>query len=143
MDNTPQQPPVFQPLLPTDERLRIGPILRDVVIVWVFTFLGGFVVGVATGGPSHDAKRYILALAVSNILFGTIGFTIAGCLAPSPRWRHLRWVALGAWLTGLVNVAFLHVSIAQWINGAIFVVLITGLGGAISYLFKRDTKPSA
>ena|SRR5204863_1412235 len=60
------------------QRLRVGPIIRDVVIVWVLTAMGGFVAGIATGGPSRDAQRFMLAIAVSNFLFGTVAFTISG-----------------------------------------------------------------
>ena len=80
----------------------------------------------------------MLALMASNFLLGTVAFTISGCLAPPGRWRHLGFVALGAWLTSLVNVVFFGVSVLQWMGGAIFMSIIMGLGGAISYAFKRD-----
>ena len=98
---------------------------------------------VATSGPERDAQRFVFAVAVSNILLGTVAFTVAGSLAPPGRWRHLGFVALGAWLTSLINVVFFGVTIPQWIGGAIFMAIIMGVGGAISYAFKRDTKPSA
>jgi hypothetical protein len=118
----------------------MGPVIRDVVIVWVLTALGGIVAGVATAGPQRDAHRFMLALMTSNFLLGAVAFTIAGCLAPPGRWRHLGLVALGSWLTSLINVLFFGVTMAQWIGGVIFMALIMGLGGAISYIFKRDTK---
>src|SRR5947207_2835487 len=114
---------------PTDEGMHIGPIVRDMVIVWVLTAAGGFVVGVASGGPAQDAQRYMLTLMVSNLLLGTLAFTIAGCLAPPARWRHLGLVAIGCWVTGLINVAFFSVSISQWIGGAIFIAIAMGIGG--------------
>ena len=141
MDTTTPPPIVQQPPL-TNQGLRVALIIRDVVIVWVLTAMGGFVAGVATGGPERDVQLYLLAIMASNLLFGTIAFTIAGCLAPPGRWRHLSFVALGVWLTSLVNVVFFAVTIPQWIGGAIFTAILMGLGGAISYAFKRDTKPS-
>ncbi len=121
--------------------MRVGPIIRDVVIVWVLTAMGGFVLGIAEGGSSRDAQRSMLALAASNFLLGTVGFTIAGCLAPPRRWRHLGFVAVGVWFASLINVVFFRVSIPEWIGGgAILMPIIMGLGGAISYVFKRDTK---
>lgn len=146
----PAVPPPFRPQVssppiaastPTAPPVRLGPIIRDIVIVWVLTAIGGFVAGVATGGPERDAPRFMLALMVSGLLLGTVAFTIAGCLAPPARWRHLGFVALGAWLTGLINVAFFGVSIPQWIEGAIFMGIIMGAGGAISYVFNRGPKP--
>jgi hypothetical protein len=131
-------PPLIVPPPPAEVRVRIGPIIRDVIIVWVLTGIGGFVAGVATGGAQRDVHRFMLAIMFSNVLLGTVAFTIAGCLAPPGRWRHLGFVALGAWLTSLVNVAF-GFTFAQWLAGAIFMAVIMGLGGSISYVFKRDT----
>ena len=141
--DTATPPPTVQPPPPTEQRVLVGPIVRDVLIVWVLTALGGIVAGIATGGPTQDTQRFMLAVAAANFLLGTVAFTIAGCLAPAGRWRHLALVAVGAWFTSLVNVVFFGVTIVQWIGGAIFMALIMGIGGAISYVFKRDKKPSA
>ncbi len=116
--------------------MRIGPIVRDVAIVWVLTAIGGFLVGL-TGG---QGSRSLVAIAVSNILLGTVAFTIAGCLAPRPRWNHLAYVAVGAWLTSLINVFFFHVTIAQWLSSALFMGVIMAVGGGLSFVFKKDTK---
>jgi hypothetical protein len=119
--------------------LRVIPIVRDIAIVWVLTGIGGFVVGfataIATGGASKDSQHYLLAIAVSNLLLGTIGFTIAACLTPADRWRQLGIVAVGVWLTSLVNVFFAGFSIVQWIFGAISIAVMMGVGGSISFLF--------
>jgi hypothetical protein len=140
MDATIPPPSVQSP--PPTEGIRIGPIIRDVIIVWVLTAMGGMVAGVATGGRERDPQQFMMAVAISNLLLGTVAFTVSGCLAPPGRWRHLGLVGLGSWITSLVNVVFFGVSIVQWIGGAIVMAIIMGIGGAISYLFKRDAKPS-
>ena len=89
-----------------EERLRVGPIIRDVVIIWALTFMGGFVAGVALGGLPGQAQRLAVAVGVSTWLFGTVGFTIAGCLAPPDRWRHIGFVALGVWIMSPLQIAF-------------------------------------
>jgi hypothetical protein len=141
--DTSTPPPIGQPPPPAQQRVRIGPIVRDVIIVWVLTAMGGIVAGVATGGPQRDAQRFMIAVAVSNLLLGTVAFTIVGCLAPPRRWRHLAFVALGGWFTSLINVVFFGVSIPQWIGGAIFMAIIMAIGGGISYVFKKGTIRSA
>lgn len=123
--------------------MRVGPIIRDAVIVWILTAMGGFVVGAAASGSQRDAQRFMLAIAASNLLFGTVGFTIAGCLSPPGRWKHLSIVAVVAWFCGLINVAFVGVTIPQWIGSIIFIAIMMGVGGALSYIFKRDSKLSA
>jgi len=143
MDATTPPPVVQTPPPPaTPQRVRILPIIRDVVIIWILTAMGGFVVGLASG-PSHDAERFMMAVAVSNFLLGTVGFTISGCLAPPGRWRHLALVALGVWLTSLINVILFGFTIPEWIGVAVFTGITMGLGGSISYIFKREAKPSA
>ena len=100
--------------------------------------------GIATGGSHSDPRRSMMAIAASNFLLGTVGFTIAGCLAPAPRWNHLGFVALGAWLTGLINVVFFHFTLAQWASSAMMIAIIMSIGGGLSHLFKKDTPtPSA
>ena len=138
--NQPQLEIVQSPPPSAKAPLRFGLIARDVAIVWGLTFLGGFVVGL-TGGK-HGAHQVTMVLALSNLFFGTLGFTIAGYLAPHPRWNHLAYVALGAWLTSLVNVAFFHVKVTQWMTGGFFMLVIMGVGGGLSYLFKKDTNAS-
>jgi hypothetical protein len=126
----------------TEQRVRVGPIIRDVALVWLLTAMGGFVAGIASSKASRAAQESIMAQAVSNFLFGTVAFTIAGCLAPRPRWRHLAFVAVGAWFASLINVVFFGVSIPEWIAGAVVMALIMGLGGAISHVLKKEAKQS-
>lgn len=121
------------------------PIVRDVIIVWFLTGIGGFVVGfgitVATGSPPKHTQGYMLAIATSNFLLGTVAFTIVGCLTSIARWRHLVIVAALAWLTSLVNVAFLGTTMSQWIGSAVFIAVMMGIGGGLSYLFKTTSNP--
>jgi len=133
-------PPISQPPPPTEQGVRIGPILRDIVIIVALTFIGGFVIGLAAAPTS---SRGMLAIAASNLLLGTVGFVISGCLAVGSRWHHLAYVGLGVWVAGLLNVLLFGFGIVQWFFSVIAVVLMMGLGGAISYAFKRDTQPSA
>jgi hypothetical protein len=85
----------------------------------------------------------MLAIIASTVAVGTVGFAISGCLAPGNRWLHLAYVALGVWLAALMNVMFFDSTIVEWLFGAPVVALMMGLGGAISYLFKKDTKQPA
>ena len=135
--NQPQLEVVQSPPPSAKPPFRVGPVLRDVAIVWGLTFLGGFVAGLT--GAKHDPNRLTATLALVNLFFGTLGFTISGYLAPHPRWNHLAYVALGTWLTSLVNVLFFHVKFTQWMTGGFFVLVIMGVGGGLSYLFKKDS----
>ncbi len=115
-------------------------IIRDVIIIMVLTALGGFVVGFISAATHQPQQHLILAIALSNLLFGTVGFTIVGCRAPGARWPHLWRVALGSWIASLINVAFGFTNLAQWVFASVFMILIMGLGGALSYLFRKDDR---
>ena len=125
---------------PPTTHIRIGPLIRDIIILVVLTGLGGFVVGFSRGQQTSDAQ-YGLAIGVSNLIFEIVGFTISGCLAPPGRRRHLALVALGAWIVSIFNVIFFDVNIILWMASVVMMAVTMGIGGAISYLFKRDVKP--
>ncbi len=110
-------------------------VARDVGIVFMLTFLGGLVVGFTAS--LTGAETNITAIALSNIVFGTVGFTISGCIVKLNRFKHLSQVALGVWLLSLINVAFGLVDIQQWLASILSVLLMMGLGGGLSYLFVR------
>ena len=120
--------------------MRVGPIIRDVVIIVALTAFGGFVIGL-TGALASQGG--MLAIVASNLLLGTVGFVISGCLARDNRWRHLAYVAVGVWLFGLVNVLFFGFGIIQWCLSSIAVGSMMGVGGALSYVFRRDYGSSA
>lgn len=127
--------------------MRMWPIVRDVLIVWLLTGIGGFIVGITatvlTGGLPKHTPAYFFAVAASNFLLGAVAFTIVGCLTPTPRWRQLTTVAAVAWLTSLINVVWFGITMSQWIHGIIFMAVIMGIGGGLSYLFKGTGKSAA
>jgi hypothetical protein len=136
MDNPPPSPPAAPLQQQTTQRVRLGSIIRDVLIILALTFIGLFVVALA-------GYRSDLAVGTSNLLFGTVGFAISGCLAVGSRWRHLFYVAIGVWLVSLTRELFVGFDIVLWLCTVIFVALMMGLGGAVSFIFRKDDKPPA
>jgi hypothetical protein len=120
--------------------VRFGPIIRDVAIIVALTFIGGFILGFF---GMLRTQFGMLAIVISNLVLGTAGFAISGCLARGNRWRHLASVALGVWLFGLVNVVFMGIGIIPWIFSSIAVAVMMGIGGALSYVFRSDDLPAA
>lgn len=117
---------------------NIWPIVRDVTIIWVLTLLGGMVVGAAGSRQNTETVWTTTGVALSNVLFGIVGFCISGCLAKGNRWKHLGYVALFVWLTSIVNV-FLGLPFEQWLSAVYVPFLLMGVGGGLSYLFNRRT----
>ena len=114
-------------------------IIRDVIIVWILTSIGGFLVGFqAEVGGGQGA--IITALALSNMLLGTIAFCISGCMIQNARWKHLAIVATFCWLTSLVNVIVEFMTIADWISSIVWILIWAGLGGGLSFIVKPKMK---
>ena len=118
-------------------KFNIWPILRDVIIVTVFSLFGGFIVGFTA--TDHNSRLYFYALALSNSVFCIIGFTISGCLAVGNRWRHLACVAAIAWTISIYNVIFFDMSTIKWAATAIFIAIFALIGGGVSLLLKKQT----
>ncbi|WP_076789663.1 DUF4339 domain-containing protein [Chlorobium sp. KB01] len=121
-----------------DSPVHFGYVIRDVIIVAVLTAIGGFAVGLASGRADMSSPGFVLGLAASNTLLGSVGFIIVGCLAKGNRWRHLLHVAVGVWLVGLLNVMIGMISFGEWFFSVFFVALIMGVGGGLSFAFKRQ-----
>lgn len=112
-------------------------IIRDAAIVFVLTFLGGFIVGVSATNEENGA----LGLILSNIIFSIMGFCISGALAKVNRFKHLIKVALLVWLLSTINL-LVGVSFTSWLISIVAVFIFMGLGGLLSFIFVRAPKPS-
>jgi len=110
--------------------VRWKAFFRDVAIIFGLTLFSGFLIGLAGG----EGGRRVLAIALSNLIFSTIGFLISGCLTKVNRWRHLATVVAGVWILGLINLLF-GVTPIQWALSIVFIVLTAAVGGALSFLF--------
>ena len=111
-------------------------IVRDAAIVLVLTFFGGFVIGFA-----NPYGNNAVAIAVSNTIFSSIGFFIAGCLKKEARFQHLSKVVLLVWLASALNI-FFGVSIVQWIASILFLYVTMGVGGGLSFIFVKAQEPN-
>jgi hypothetical protein len=110
-------------------------IIRDVLIIWVLTSLGGFFVGLGAGAA--HIKPPIEAIGLANIICGTIGFGLIGCLTPHNRLKHLLIIGALTWITSVVNVIFFGVIILYWFLGLISILLMLLVGGGLSYLIRK------
>jgi len=121
-----------------NNKFKIWPVLRDVIIVTMLSCLGGFIVGFASTS-GHNSPLYIYSLAISNSLFLTIGFTISGCLAGENRWRHLAFVGAIVWVVSIFNVILFGLTFIQWTASVVAIAFFALIGGGISLLFKRKS----
>jgi hypothetical protein len=110
-------------------------IVRDVSIVFGLVLASSFAAVQIIQGMGEEATPLVIGL--SNIFWGTVGFTISGCLARVQRFKHLFMVAVGLWLASFVNVAMGLTPLPAWAAGFLLILLMMGLGGGLSYLFVR------
>ena len=116
------------------EHLRFKLIGWDIAIIFALTFFGGCFVGAV--GAASDPSKVPVALAISNLVLTTAGFTLSGFRAPrGKRWPHLALVAVGVWIASLLNVFVFGVGAVQWLLSGPFIAICMGAGGGIATLF--------
>ncbi len=118
-------------------RIMCMRVVRDVVIVTVFIFIGGFIVGFATQGVFTKES-----ITVACLLQGTLGFCFCGCLTIENRWKHLFVVALGVWLVNMLwPLLTRELSVLVWVGGVFMVFVPMVVGSALSMLLVKIPKP--
>jgi hypothetical protein len=103
-------------------------LLRDIGIIFVLTFIGGLLMPFAPTAIKQNP--YVGATVI--ILFGAMGFCIAGCLTKVDRFKYLGMVFLGTWFTGVINV-IIGQPLSTWLASSVSVAYMAILGGGLSY----------
>ena len=112
--------------------------LRDAAIIAALTQVGGFVLGFSGIKVAENATVYN-----SIVMFmGILGFTIIGSTTKHKRIEYLPIVALILWLINFANVAMGWLTFQDWIFSALGIAVWMLLGGALSYIFVRDSPAS-
>ena len=120
-------------------RIRWSALIRDVSIVFGLVLASSFAAAQIIQAMGEEVTALVIGL--SNIFWGTVGFTISGCLAKTERFKHLFMVAVGLWLVSFVNVVMGMTPVQFWAVGFLLILLMMGLGGGLSYLFVRTPPP--
>jgi hypothetical protein len=115
--------------------IRWIAVARDVSIVVGLVLASSFAAAQIIQAMGEEVTALVIGL--SNFFWGTVGFTISGCLAKTERFKHLFIVAIGLWLVSFVNVVMGLTPVQFWAVGFLLVLLMMGLGGGLSYLFVR------
>jgi hypothetical protein len=112
--------------------------VRDVAIIILLSFFGGFIGGFVLGvAKINEPEVMTLVIAVISIVSTVAGFWIVGCLnkeAPKERFSYLGYVGISVWLFGLINILVGLSSITQWVLSVIFVLICLAIGGGLSLL---------
>ena len=110
-------------------------LARDVAILLGLTLAGGVISVAISAGQSPAFHR--IADDISGIACILIGFTVAGCLVGADRIGHLSTVATILWITDVISLPLFHMSVEWWLLQLPFNFMFAGIGGAISYIFRR------
>lgn len=114
-------------------------VSRDVSIVVGLVLVSSFAAAQFIQATGEEVTALVIGL--SNFFWGTVGFTISGCLIKTQRFKHLFIVAFGLWLVSFVNVAMGLTQVQVWVAGFLLILTMMGLGGGLSYLFVRTPSP--
>jgi hypothetical protein len=124
--------------------LNWKPLARDIGIVWAAMNLGGLVVGFVGGvllGPGAIMDpRVQPSISFSSFVCGIVGFTIAGALVKTSRFKHLFIVAVGVWLISATALLVAPLTLQQWLWALPFNTVVALIGGCISFFFVRAPK---
>jgi len=117
--------------------LVTGPVIRDLLIVLGLQGGGIGIVSFFAGYAGESPP--IGTTGTIGLFLGTVGFAISGSLATGNRWEHLVKVAsLTTFAYVILSGTFLQdYSFGRLLMNVAVAFLMMGLGGALSYLFKR------
>ncbi len=120
---------------------RVG---LDVLIIFVLTLIGGFIVGAILGSSgSLTSNSVILWTALSNIIFASAGFAYSAYKTTVNRWAHLVAVGGCVWALSLINVIMQYATIQDWLLSIIPIIVFIGIGGGIGTLLAKKKAPAA
>lgn len=106
--------------------LNWARVVIDAIIVFVLSFIAGFIGGLlmaAVGGTNP------VLIEVLNPIFIIGGFAYVSSRAPGNRWKHLFAVAIVTWLISLVQVLFGLSDIFSWLVSLIVILILMAIGG--------------
>lgn len=128
--------------------MTVRQIITGVLLVSGFTFVGGFIIGMAAAAFGIPAPLAMVGLMVSNLVLSVAAFCIAGVLIKTDRFKTLLVVALICWLFSAFNMRVIPTfTVLQWAIGLVFLLVTMAVGGGLSYLFApaapKATPPAA
>jgi hypothetical protein len=114
-------------------RLRWKAVLRDIVIVYGLTLLGGYLSGLAAAAVGDSRVQL-----VGSALFATLGFAISAWLTRENRPLHLIGVSIGVWLASALNM-LAGIPVSAWLVSIVFLPPVMLAGAGITLLIERTT----
>jgi len=108
-------------------------VIRDVIIITICYFIGGYIVSYATEGYAED----VFVLIYSSAL-GSLGFCLSACFTPKDRWRYLRVVTIGVWLTVYFPFLIITPYLVTWLLSVLMILIMMFTGGALSFIFVKS-----
>lgn len=129
----------------TTTTLSWKAIARDVALLFLFTFVTGFIAGsiessrgISPGASEESAMRVGLWVLGST----TLGFFVIGFWTSEGRLAHFLLVGLFSWLTGLFGVAVAGVPVATWFMSITTYFISCAVGGGLASVLFRVRRPA-
>ena len=108
----------------------------DAAVLFLLTFVGGFLVGFLAGLNAQQINLPLLGL--SNLILATVGFAISSYRIREGRWVHLALLAGIFWISGLVNAVIGFTDFSGWLMSAVPTLVFMALGGGIGWAMAKN-----
>lgn len=119
--SNPQNPAVSaeRPRSPTSPAGRVLRVVRDAVLIFLSTFVAGFLLGFVATATGNEG---LLAWTpVTDVLITVVGLWLAAAHGPRGHWTHLLYVSAVLWLLTAVNLLLGSPISVLLVSGAIIV----------------------
>ena len=114
---------------------------------WKFITLAIILIGVVVNvsGIVFCMADNLIAVGVASAVSTLVGLTLVGCMTLENRWRYIKLVAAGVWVTDLLPAAFgtIGLSFSDWMGSIVWYAILAALSGVISLLITAFIKPAA
>lgn len=115
------------------------PVIKDALIIFILTAIGGFIIGVCKALLGISAENYLIAIGLSNVFFSIVGFLISAVKVKKSRFKHLFKVSFIVWILSSVNIILGYANVLQWCLSAVVILVSMGIGGGLSYIFVSES----
>src|SRR5438067_10287880 len=114
-------------------RINWRAVVRDAVLIYLLTFLGGFVLGFSGIRVAENPTVYRL---VSSFL-SVVALTISACIMKSNRLRHLFLVVVAVWIIASTNIPLGFETFSSWFGSIVYFAILALVAWGLSYVFLR------
>lgn len=118
----------------TNKNLNPKILIRDVILMWGVAVLSSLFAVLFNMGAPISVK--LVTAGIVNIILVSGGFFVCTLLFKGNPWKHLRFVAIGAWALGFF-ILFIGGTFNLWVATLPIFFICMWIGGGLGTLLKK------